>query len=237
MRALVLACALALGLLIAPASSSAAGTCATQSNYFDGAKTTTNHYYGVWATIEKQTPALCTGGLGGGTSVAWTALVGHAEADGLAQVGYGNFDGTFGGQYGMHVFSQSFRYFGDTPNSTFLAAPAGSQVYEAVYSSVERNVWMVAGGTLVSKTTFDPYTIWASPVESQIFAETWYCADDVIGTQSNAAAFDNVQGELSPGGPFANFTDLALQVPDCSSRHHNQWGVNPRLFYTWTYPL
>jgi hypothetical protein len=118
----------------------------------------------------------------------------------------------------------------------FAAPPAAgtSPVYEAAYSSTEHNVWLIEGGNLIDKTTFDPYTVWASPVQSQIFAETYHCGDDVIGTQANAADFNNLQGELSPGAPFANFGDLALQPPDCS-RYHNQWGVNPRLFYTWTF--
>jgi hypothetical protein len=208
--------------------------CGTGFNRFDGANTTSQQYYGVWGTINTKTPTLCTGA-SVTVSTAWVMLAGSGGNDAWAQVGYGNF-ANFDSHTGMYTFSEAKLHYGDTPTHVFLPPPAAgtSPVYEAAYSSTEHNVWLIQGGTLVAKTTFDPYSNWTSPVQSQIFAETYHCEDNVIGTQASAAGFNSLGGELSPGASFTNFSDLALQTPDCA-RHHNQWGANPTLFYTWTF--
>src|SRR5262249_14931007 len=57
----------------AAASQPCGGSGAGSQNLHDGAGTTTNSYYGVWAEIVTKTPALCTGAYGGlgPLSTAW----------------------------------------------------------------------------------------------------------------------------------------------------------------------
>jgi hypothetical protein len=228
--------------LVMPSASRASGLCSgLTGNFFDGAQTSSTQYYGVQAQIQLRTPALCTpSSVPNEFSAAWVMLT-PANSDGWAQSGYGNFRAVNGGPSGMLNFTQWCQAYGapadcSNPPTQYFNTPSGTNFYYVAYNWVNHVLDMLDApqGDVGASTNFDPYAgTWATPVRAQTYTETAECTNDVIGTQSSAAAFSQIEGETSQG-VWPAPADLALQTPGCS-RYHNKWGTQTSLLYTWTF--
>gem|GEM_PF-2522002 len=202
--------------------------CGATSNYFDGAWALNTDQYGASANIQPFKPAICGSSSFG---AAWSMESGKAAADGWAQVGYGNFQGSY------LVFSQwTQSYFGPY-HTKYFAAPSGTAQYWVNYNFSNGHLYMNKGLTTLDQTTFDPAVSWTGPWIPEFLGETNHCESDVPGVAGNRVAYTSVK-KMARDGTWSSISSLSLPTPDCTnSRYHRNWSVQPTSFQIYTDPL
>jgi hypothetical protein len=200
--------------------------CGTLSNYLDGAWAPNTDQYGASASIQAYKPALCGSSSAG---VAWSMESGQSPTDGWAQVGYGNFGGSY------EVFTQWTRSYFSVPNTKYFAAPSGTAQYWVSYNFNQGLLYMNKGVTTLAVTNFDPAVYWSGPWIPQFFGETRHCESDVPGVAGNRVAFTSVR-KMARDGTWSSISSLTLPAADCT-RYHRNWSTQPTSFQIYTDPL
>lgn len=203
----------------------AAVNCSGSTLLFDGTDPPGQHNYGVKATIEKRTPALC--GANWSDSSLWVMTTGGCDEE-YIQSGYGRHSG----EADVYPFAQYDIGVGQAFVHKQLAnpVPAGSKVYYVKYnfSSGAFSAWY--DGQWLLSVNVD--TNWCTGRGSQYEAEVHDNGDDVPGTAANKASVDNMLVITSRSGVWV--APQGLTASSESARYDVDWAVNQTHMRVWT---
>jgi hypothetical protein len=205
--------------------------------------------FGAKSTIELDPASLCgSDGIGSSTwtmiAVNWNTGGGSGnDTQGYAQSGYGNFgSGDGDGVTGSWEFAQALAECGPVvcyyPDTYYGTHPTGTEIYSASYRSSDGGLHMLAGGTSLGVTTWNPLGYWPPKWQVQMLAETKYLGSDVSGVPSDPVSYTENMRATSSSGDWVDIANSSLlDDHPCRYRRQQLAPATNDNFKIWTEPL
>jgi hypothetical protein len=161
-------------------------------------------------------------------SVAYVwVMIASNNSDGWTQSGYVYRDGV-SGAYTFAQYSENgsawYTVYGSTISSTAL--------YYESYNFTAGAMDLVANGTQLETTPWDPDLEWTAPWIPEWEGETHYTGDDVPGTSASPAYVSNMGIITSRGGSVTD--PSGLSVSSTYSNYAAAWDTSQSEFHIWS---
>jgi hypothetical protein len=154
-------------------------------------------------------------------------MIANNDGDGWAQSGYIYRDGV-SGAYTFAQYSENgsawYTVYGSTISSTAL--------YYESYDFSAGAMDLVADGTQLETTPWDPDLEWTTPWLPEWEGETHYPGDDVPGTSASPTYFSSMGIITSRGGSVTD--PSGLSVSSTYSNYGAAWDTSQSEFHIWS---